>query len=384
MLFTFHNSDRPFSASLKGVHLDRDHEDLYLSTDFSFTASEDISERDLDLHSTDPSFYSLQSKQTPPLPSRKSWLPPLRFQLAPETDHPAVYLAPEQQPVTRSQTNLLPESINYLPLTHNAMEGTFNRPFVNRSRTTATTSSSVYSRSTSTSTLSRNPSTLSSFSSNSPGSSVWNSPPRTMASAGRPDVPPIPAKYRHPSHSLRNGGRPLRPGSRPPMPPADFWMYARAEQQKYPMSWQGGSTIRADLGNTPETYCLARTWDNSQLEERSSTFWSGVTPRGRPSGQSEDSQRRDSSMCRYPLLPASPERAALRPNQNKGNVKREGQRRSYESLRKGIRSAAAVDYGKFDGDRAKRRTSRTLVKKRQPWDQEPRREKKKMRGSLDI
>ncbi|KAL6722271.1 hypothetical protein ACLMJK_001378 [Lecanora helva] len=44
-------------------------------------------------------------------------------------------------------------------------------------------------------------------------------------------MPAIPTRYRQPSHSLRNGGQPLKPGSRPSMPPASFWTYARDRQQ---------------------------------------------------------------------------------------------------------------------------------------------------------
>lgn len=50
------------------------------------------------------------------------------------------------------------------------------------------------------------------------------------------DEPPVSQtleKAREPSkNSLRNGGIPMRPRSRPPMPPAEFWDYAREEQKK--------------------------------------------------------------------------------------------------------------------------------------------------------
>lgn len=80
-------------------------------------------------------------------------------------------------------------------------------------------------------------------------------------------------------------------------------------------------------------------------------------------------------MLCYPLLPASPEKAVLRPNRNKGNTMRVAKKTSYESLRKEARVAKGVDYGILDGHG--RKDSRTLVKMRQPWDQEPRGEKRK-------
>lgn len=48
---------------------------------------------------------------------------------------------------------------------------------------------------------------------------------------------------------------------------------------------------------------------------------------------------------------------------------------SYEDLRKGARIAKAVDFGRLDGHG--RKDSRTLVKMRQPWDEEPRGERRR-------
>lgn len=130
------------------------------------------------------------------------------------------------------------------------------------------------------------------------------------------------------------------------MPPADFWMYARAAQQK-----------------------------QNELEERSQTVLPEVAPAMRARADSESAVKRDASLCRYPLLPASPEKAVLRPNMNKGNTMRVAKKRSYENLRKGAKAAKAVDYGRLDGHG--RKDSRTLVKMRQPWDQEPRWERRR-------
>jgi len=58
---------------------------------------------------------------------------------------------------------------------------------------------------------------------------------------------------------------------------------------------------------------------------------------------------------------------------NKGNTMRV-EKRPYESLRKESISGVGVDYKEFEGVvlPSKMGDSRTLVKKRQPWDQEPR------------
>ena len=130
------------------------------------------------------------------------------------------------------------------------------------------------------------------------------------------------------------------------MPPADFWVYVRAAQQK-----------------------------QKDVEERSPTVWLEMPSPKRARAHSEGAAKGDQSMRHYPLLPASPEKAVLRPNPNKGNTMQVAQKTSYEGLRKGARVAMEVDYGMLDGQG--RKDSRTLVKMRQPWDQEPRGEKRK-------
>ena len=95
----------------------------------------------------------------------------------------------------------------------------------------------------------------------------------------------------------------------------------------------------------------------------------------RARAQSEDAAKRGPSLCPYPLLPTSPEKAVLKPNMNKGNTMQAGKRTSYEGLRKGARVAKGVDYGSLDAHG--RKDSRTLVKMRQPWDEEPRGERRR-------
>ena len=353
IVYALKTAERPFASSLLGVHT-RNHdeeEELHLSTELSsiessFTVSNIPSEKYFDVPICDPALFPCPPK-TPKSPPRGriSWLPPLRFQVPAETGHPAFQRRPVQQTPTKSQTNLLPASINHLPspqITETAVQSSLER-----SETTATSSSSVYSRSISPSTLSCAPSTLSSFPSTlSSFSSKSRSSTIKSSTSSRPSVPLIPEKYLHKSHSLRNGGSPPRPGSRPAMPPADFWMYARAAQQK-----------------------------QNDLEERSQTILPKMPPKMRARAHSEGAAKRDPSLCRYPLLPTSPEKAVLRPNMNKGNTMQVAKKTSYENLRKGPKAANAVDYGRLDG--YGRKDSRTLVKMRQPWDQEPRWERKR-------
>ena len=354
IVYALKTAERPFASSLLGVHI-REHEEeeqeLHLSTELSstessFNVSNNPSEKYFDVPVCDPALYSCPTK-TPKSPPRGriSWLPPLKFQVPAETGHPALQRRPDQRTPTKSQTNLLPASINHPPSPQ--IDGMAAHSSLERSVTAATSSSSVYSRSMSPSTLSRGPSmlsslpsTLSSFSSKSRSSTIKTS------TSSRPSIPAIPEKYLHKSHSLRNGGSPPRPGSRPAMPPADFWMYARAAQQK-----------------------------QNDLEERSQRILPRLPPKLRARAHSDSAAKRDPSLCRYPLLPTSPEKAVLRPNMNKGNTMPLAKKTSYENLRKGPRVAKAVDYGRLDGHG--RKDSRTLVKMRQPWDQEPRWERKR-------
>lgn len=122
-------------------------------------------------------------------------------------------------------------------------------------------------------------------------------------------------------------------------------------------------------------YARAAQQKRNDLEERSQTIVPEIATKVRARAHSEGAATRDASLCRYPLLPASPEKAVLRPNLNKGNTMRVAKKTSYESLRKEARVAKGVDYGRLDGHG--RKDSRTLVKMRQPWDQEPRMERRK-------
>ncbi|CAF9939166.1 MAG: hypothetical protein ALECFALPRED_007997 [Alectoria fallacina] len=352
IVYALKTAERPFASSLLGIHVsNHNKEELHLSTELnstelSFTISDTPSEKYLDVPLCDPALYPCPPKRSKPPPrGRFSWLPPLKFQVPAETGHPALQ-GPDQRTPAQSQTNLLRTSLNHLALPQ--ITTTAARSSLERRNTTATSSSSAYSRSTSasTSTLSRSPSTLSSFPSTvSSLSSKSRCSTMKSSTSSMPGVPAIPERYLHKSHSLRNGGSPPRPGSRPAMPPADFWMYARAAQQKQ-----------------NELECSQNVGPDTSHEMRARAH-------------SEGAARRNPSMRQYPLLPASLEKAVLRPNMNKGNTMPVGKETSYEDLRKGARIAKAMDFGRLDGHG--RKDSRTLVKMRQPWDEEPRGERRR-------
>ena len=353
-MYALKAAEWPFASSLLGVHIrqhDEEEEELHLSTELNsteltFTLSSNPSEKYFDVPICDPTLYPSQPKRPKPPPrGRISWLPPLKFQVPTETSHPALQRRPDQETVTQSQTNLLPESINRLPLPQKTT--TAARSLLRPNETNATAASSVYSRSTSASTLARGPSTLSSVpSTSSYSSSETGSSTIKSSTSSRPSVPIIPERYLHKSHSLRNGGSPPRPGSRPMMPPADFWTHARTAQQK-----------------------------DNDVREASEMNFRNTPLKMRARAQSEDAAKRGPSACPYPQLPATPEKAVLKPNMNKGNTMLVGMRSSYEGLRKGARAVQGVDYGNLDAHG--RKDSRTLVKMRQPWDEEPRGERRR-------
>ncbi|KAL9628912.1 MAG: hypothetical protein Q9164_007104, partial [Protoblastenia rupestris] len=339
-------SDQAFAASLTGINR-RDHneeEELRLSTTFSWTP-------------TTPSEKTYT--HTPSQPLRKSWLPPLRFQEPPEEVHPALK-AELQTPAQSSITvDLLPPPISQLSFTAGRSVNTNSHPTLTRSQTVATSSSSIYSYPNSSSTFSRHPSTLSSFSNNSRGSTPKSSPLSTISCSSKPDVPKIPQRYRRPNHILRESGTPIRPGSTPAMPPSAFWLYARNIQQKY-------NTI------------LAEEAQNDQ-------------PKQQQRIPSHSPRKRDISTCRYPLIQPSPEKATpLHSNTSRHNTMRVAKQGSYERLRKGkslqrpptwagkadldrrLAAAGVARDAAFEKGNGARRRSRTLVKKRQPWDASPR------------
>lgn len=343
LFYGIKTSHRPFAASLFGIHANRQaEEELQLSNQFTFATFEHVpSEKPCSLPSCDPSLYSSPSSPTPLPRAHRSWLPPLKFQPPLDSEHPALQHNAERLTLPRTQTPLLPTSIDQNALPYRQRSRTFSDPWFDRSNVTGTASSSVYSRSTSVSDISRDSSKISYFSNGSCDGSVRSHSLTPKIQSSKPKVPAIPARYRHPSHSLRNGGQPLRPGSRPALPPAGFWMYARNEQQKHNDASDG------------QQQCVLP--DARPMRPRA---YSSISPT-------------EAKRPRYSLMP-SPADAVLRSNMNKGNTMRVA-KRSYESVRKQSLSDVGFDFELgADTSPSNMRESRTLVKKRQPWDQEPR------------
>lgn len=177
-------------------------------------------------------------------------------------------------------------------------------------------------------------------------------------------VPKILENYRRNEFDgSQHGGQPSRPSSRPSMPPAAFWRYA-AEKQA------------------------------SRASSESLQSWQLDSER----------RKREPSICRYPIIPTRPETAATCNKRVHHSNHRASRRRSYESIRKGIGipdvdvysdNMLCTDLGEVRGweDRRAamevqhravnwRSQSKRLVKKRQPWDAEPRRKSRTKSESL--
>ena len=347
---------RPFAASLAGFHTRARSvgQELQLSNRLSFSTFEhSVSEKSFDLRSCDPNFYFTQlvPTPTPPPRARRSWLPPLKFQVSDENEHPALQPIAERPIFSRQQTPLLPVPFENDVPNHSKRASSFTDSLLTESRPTTRATSSIYSRSTFESDLSRKPSTLSSLSETSHDNLPRSSPDETQFSSYSPSVPaipPIPARYRLPSYSLRNGGPSQRPRSRPSGPAADLWMYAKMEQQKY-----------CDLKDRgPQTYS-----SDARPSNVSDVSISKFGMHNRASAPSS--------------APSSPEKAVLRLNMSRGNTMM-SQKSSYESVRKERSSESDGEYEDMCADKKITRNSRTLVKKRQPWDQEPRSERNRL------
>lgn len=250
--------------------------------------------------------------------SRISWLPPLPFQLP--------------QPPRSILTSTSLPSLD-----------TPTQPLLTRSARTSTslTSSSFYDRSTASSRFphSCGQSTISLTSEQSRYGPRRDAPCRLVVAPSKPDVPPIPEKWKQANHGVYRYRPPLTRGSRP-RPPS------------------GGTfetPIRQDI-------LMART-------TRSSTSWTDMS----------DSTKREPSFCRYPILPTSPpkskspcKRTAMNQSSSPHSIY-EGRNKAYG----GATSLVSGPYAQWQdlddrrdpkGKRraARRRESRTLVKMRQP------------------
>ena len=246
---------------------------------------------------------------------RISWLPPLRFQLPSSLEEDTSHFASTM------------------------------RPLLNRSPTCTTTSSSTNSRNTShvESTMSRHPSTVSSASNQLSSTGILTSEARSWL-IQNPSVLGAPERHYHFRHPRCYGRGPVRPQSRPAMPPAEFWTYASKQQMRLSHS------TKSEYSNNHDTRY--------------------------------DSRQRQPSLCRYPLI-AAPAKPVCRTRRTTVHSETAHmQTASYESMRKGDLRKIEEDSRKplgettlavvnetrkrSSGKESKKRQSRTLVKLRQP------------------
>lgn len=254
--------------------------------------------------------------------TRLTWLPPLRFQLPP---------TPEEK-----QEDLIPlTSSSHPPL-----------------RRSQTCTSSIYSQNTtgSNTTDLRRPSTLSSLSSRSSSKRIVNPHLKESRSVQKTLTPKSATTLRR-SRTLNDGSYPIRPGTKPSMPPAEFWKYTEKQHMRL-----------NSLGH-------------------SSTFRTWSTPR-----IAKPFMRREPSLCRYPILPLPPQPVCRTRRATVHSETAHIKSASYESIRKGslltfdsvndlchmIHKDTQLERAGTDrrsnGQRRSQRQSRTLTKKRQPDD----------------
>ena len=237
-----------------------------------------------------------------------------------------------------------------------------SRPLLMRSHTAPTSSSSVYSVPSTSSelTVCRCPSTNSSFSNLSYSSAILGRAASSTYQGSTPELPVIPERYRRYGDQCR-GKSCIQNG-----------------RQSEVMMPDTTSRIQTSLQKSPGV---------SQDEIR---FWQDGSSRG----TSESIGRRYAASS-ISLADMSVQRTPCAPNRRTSRV--EKRKRSYESLRKGkfttndgaivhtrhnssMNQAVGEKLGSIildNGDAAipepvTRRQSRTLVKKRQPWDSPPR------------
>lgn len=347
LFYGIRTSIRPFAASLAGVHkrVRSVEQELQLSTQLSFSTFERVAgKKSFGSPSCDTSFYSTPSP-TPSRRGRRSWLPPLRFQVPDDRDHPALRPIAERPIIARQQTPFLHASCNGDPSHCIRRPASYIDKIFGMSKPTTEATSSIYRCYSSNSNLSRRLSTLSSHSEGSSESTSRALPNGLRGPWCRSDVPAIPtipARYRHPGNSFRNGDRPVKAKSRPLRPPTEFWMYANGEQ----------GAFNDLLNRRPQV-----AWPNTR-HVRAKTICSNPV--------------NDANVPNHPSTPAPPHYPVLRTNTNKQNIMRV-EKRPYDAMRKGSNDDDGEEYKALcEDERNKvRRRSQTLVKKRQPWDQEP-------------
>ena len=228
--------------------------------------------------------------------------------------------------------------------------------------------SSPQSRSTNSDIISHYAHTLSTHDGSSPDSAILNSPPPSPKNEHTPDLPPIPERYLRkasPSTHLSSRNHPQRPDSSPSMPPAKFWPYARAQQRRY--------NAFAQISSPQKRLDPIRSQEN--LPEPPQT----PSKSPEPSKSKLKSPDRSLILRGDAVLLATPGRAVLRMNMNKGNVAMVSKEGSWEQLRRG-RNGRSIWGKEMDwemllghlrgeqGGEGKENDSRALVRVRKEWE----------------
>ena len=272
-----------------------------------------------------------------------------------------------------SHTNLLPRSLPRQTTNHPS-QPPYSRSYTaespsNISRPTlGHRSSSVYSQSTSAETDILN----------SPRTASQPDHQSTRSASFRSEVaipvPAIPQRYLNKSHTLRNGGRPVRPGSRPSLPPADFWTYAQ-EQQTYDALPQSHSQAQ-------QREDRLAIWPGEDVDLQPRLRIQSVGPKRFQTCTGSPTRSATRPIAAGSISPGTvrltpPDKAVLRRNMDKGNIDvrisgRKGTK-SYDRLRKG-EDEGSMDFEKLEWELSPskvlaRKDSRTLMK--QPRDSPP-------------
>ena len=283
--------------------------ELELSTQLHFSTFERVpSINSVGRPSCDPSACSTFTDPAPVPRARRSWLPPLRFQLPDpprsrrswlpplkfqdDRDHPALRTIVERPSVSREHAPLLHVSPYHAPQPSSQRRSSFSDSILATSQPTTRTASSICSRSKTDSDRSRKASSLSSLSISSFDGGIRNpfdGPKDRFNKPEVPAIPAIPARYRHPSHALHNDRERVIADSKPSTLPPNVWMYEPQKQNEA-------------KNRTPLTI-----WPNVH----------SAKPRVIDIGAA-----REVGLPRTPKIPISPERAVLRTNMSKGNISR--------------------------------------------------------------
>lgn len=338
----------------------------------SFSRSTYGSTKSYSIYSRQPSTrssYSRISHSVSLTPNNNSFSSPNKDSLSPPNNNS---FAPNNNPLS-SPNNNSDSASSYVAHAHTESNMSSNQ---SSSHGILPIHSRSSSRSTNSDILSHYARTLSTHGESSPDSAILYSPPPSPENESTPDLPPIPERYLHelspsrphlhdqskPHPSSRN--HPHRPDSSPSMPPARFWTYARAQQRRY--------NAFAQTSSSQKRLHPIHSQENLQHQPH--------TPRKSPKSpiSKPKSPGRSLILRGDAVLLATPGRAVLRMNMNKGNIAVVNKEGSWEQLRgrsergiwgKEMDWEMLLEYLRGEqGAEGKENDSRALVKVRREWE----------------